>query len=229
MLAQVDKGDTPFASLCVAILMACAAVVLGGCNRSNNADKATCIADSLGSLRLLSSVPDCATGDWVCRIKCEFGDEASCLGLAYSAQRDSKTPDEARELFRRACLLGAGNACTNTAAGIWIRDSSDEQLECARRTFERACSAREPFACGMVGRVMLESMTPPLYSQGRHHLEKACDEVGGFSCRVLAMHLESGKLGEYQPELIQKLLSRACRGGDPDACGTHATASETFQ
>jgi TPR repeat protein len=229
MLVRVNEVGTSFASLCVAILMACATVILGGCNRSADADKPSCIADSLGTLRLLPSVPDCAIGDWVCRAKCEFGDGASCLGLAYSAGRDSKTQDKARDLYRRACLLGEGNACTNYAASVWIRDTSDEQLACARRTFQRACSAKEPFACGMVGRVMLESMTPPLYSEGRHHLEQACDEVGGFSCRVLAMHLESGKLGEYQPELIHNLLSRACEGGDPDACGTHATASETFR
>ena len=33
----------------------------------------------------------------------------------------------------------------------------DDELACARRTFEKACSADEPFACGTVGRMMLEA------------------------------------------------------------------------
>lgn len=215
------------------ILIAWATVVLVGCNQSGtsldgNAGKTSCIADSLGALRHLPSVPTCATGDWLCRVKCQFGDGASCLGLAYSAEKDSKMQDEVRGLYLRACVLGEANACTNYTASIWVENSTDEKLECVRRTFERACSAKEPFACGMVGRVMLESTTPP-YAEGHRYLETACDQVGGFSCRVLAKHLESGKLGKYQPELIRSLLSRACAGGDPDACGTHATASETFQ
>jgi hypothetical protein len=126
-------------------------------------------------------------------------------------------------------MLGEANACTNYGAGIWSGEASDEELSCARRTFEKACAAKEPFACGMVGRVMLESMTPPAYAEGRRYLEGACGKIGGFSCRVLAMHLESGKLGEYRPEAIRTLLGRACAAGDPNACGDHATASETFE
>ncbi len=80
----------------------------------------------------------------------------------------------------------------------------------------------------MVGRVMLESMTPPRFAEGRKYLEAACNDVGGFPCRVLAKHLESGELGSYPPGRIRSLLSQACEGGDPDACGGPATASETF-
>ena len=234
MRVQANKSRILSISRRAAILIACAAVALIGCNQSRtspdvNSGKNSCVADSLGTLRLLSSVPTCATGDWLCRIKCQLGDGSSCLGLAYSAQADAKMLDEAQVLYQRACVLGEANACTNHAASIWMGESSDEQLACALRTFEKACSAKEPFSCGMVGRVMLESTTRPFYAEGRRYLETACDQVSGFSCRVLAKHLESGKLGEYQPERIQSLLSRACAGGDPDACGTHATASETFR
>jgi TPR repeat protein len=140
-----------------------------------------------------------------------------------------KTAGEAAHLFERACTLGAANGCTNYAARIWANEHSEEQLACARRTFEKACAAREPFACGMVGRLMLESTTPPPFAQGRKYLEDACNDLGGFPCRVLAKHLESGHLGDYSPELIRILLSRACAGGDPDACGDPKTASETFR
>ena len=93
---------------------------------------------------------------------------------------------------------------------------------------EKACAAKEHFACGMVGRVMLESTDPPQYVEGRKYLEAACEKLGGFSCRVLAKHLESGKLGDYPPERVRTLLGRACAGGDPDACGEPRNATETF-
>ena len=80
----------------------------------------------------------------------------------------------------------------------------------------------------MVGRILLESTTPPSFAEGRKYLQQACDDLGGFPCRVLAKHLESGKLGHYDPGVIRTLLTRACAGGDPDACGEPATAAATF-
>jgi TPR repeat protein len=234
MRTRQNQGSISSTTRCTMTLLTWATIFLVGCNQSgtslnDDTDKTSCVADSLGALRHLSSVPTCTTGDWLCRAKCQLGDGTSCIGLAYSAEKDSKMQDEARGLYFRACVLGEANACTNYAATIWVKGSSDEKLACARRTFEKACAAKEPFACGMVGRMMLESTTPPSYAEGRRYLETNCDHVGGFSCRVLAKHLESGKLGEYQPEVIRSLLDRACSGGDPDACGTHATALETFQ
>lgn len=171
---------------------------------------------------------DCAGNELLrCRVSCFAGNAGSCLGLAYESQKNPKKAVETMQFFRRACLLGAANACTNYAATIWAGTHTDAQLVCARRTFEKACAANEPFACGMVGRLMIEE-TPPRFAEGRRYLEAACDRVGGFPCRVLAKHLESGKAGSYKPELIRTLLARACADGDPDACGEHATAAETF-
>ena len=226
-----DKGKSDAiewaASVVIAIMASFMAV---GCNRATPASDsgAACVADSVGTLRLFSTIPTCATDDWTCRARCMAGDAKSCLGLASAAERDPLMIEEADRFYRRACLLGAANACTNYAAGLWANKHSARQLTCARRVFEKACAAKEPFACGMVGRVMLESTTPPTLAEGRAYLENACNKVGGFPCRVLAKHLESGKLGSYPPGLIRTLLSRACAGGDPDACGGPATASETF-
>ena len=217
----------------VGIVLACVTFLLGSCkqteSRSNTApaDRG-CIADLIGTLQLPPTVPVCAADNWVCRGKCLVGHAVSCLAMAYAAQKDSKTEEEAVRLFHRACLLGAATACTNYAASIWAGEHSKDQLACALRTFEKACAVKEHFACGMVGRVMLESSIPPPYEEGRRYLEAACDELGGFACRVLAKHLESGKLGGYKPELIQTLLTRACEGGDQNACGEPRTASETF-
>ena len=55
-----------------------------------------------------------------------------------------------------------------------------DQLACAHRTFEKACHAKEAFACGMIGRLMLEDpATPDQTKEGRRYLEAACDELDG--------------------------------------------------
>jgi len=184
------------------------------------------VADSIGSLELVSSVPKCASGKFVCEVKCRLGDAKACLGLAYVVEGSSE--EEARGLYRRACLGGVANACTNYAASLWVGELSEPQLACIRRTFEKACAVKEQFACGMVARVMLESVEAPDYAAGRRVLEASCARVGGFSCRVLAKHLEAGHLGAYDPARIPQLLKSACAGGDVYACGSHATAAETF-
>lgn len=173
--------------------------------------------------------PSCTNGSSHCRAACNLGSAGACVEVAYALQRDPAKEGEAYAYFQRGCLLGEPIACTNYAARIWALDHIDAQLTCARRTFERACSAREAYACGMVGRIMLENTEPPAIAPGRRHLESSCRDVGGFPCRVLAKHLESGKLGEYPPGEIGKLLAQACAGGDPDACGEPATAGETFR
>lgn len=224
----MDDTDGRSWGLSAAIVALLLPSLLAGCGAGRSSAAAAaggdvCVADAAGSLHLLPTVPSCATDEWACRLKCKAGDGGSCLALGYSASGDN-----ARRLYGQACILGVANGCTNYAASIWAGDASDAQLACARRTFEKACSVKEPFACGMVGRVMLESTDPPPYAEGRRYLEKACDQVGGFSCRVLAKHLEAGNLGPYRPETIPVLLTRACATGDPDACGKHATAAETF-
>jgi hypothetical protein len=188
----------------------------------------TCVADSIGQLQLLSSVPKCASDRIACDLKCRLRDAASCLGLAYAAE-ESSPPEEVRGLYRQACLAGAANACTNYAASLWAGQMSEEQLACVRRTFEKACAVGEQFACGMVARVVLESGGNADVGEWRRYLQGKCDEVGGFSCRVLAKHLEAGTLGKFDAQAIPGLLKRACDGGDIYACGTHATAAETFK
>lgn len=186
-----------------------------------------CIADSVGTLRLRPSAPDCEF-DWVCRATCFAGHGPACVALAYRLETNPSNAEETKRLYRRGCVLGEAIACTNYAAGIWAGNRSDAELTCARRTFEKACAASEPYACGMVGRLMIES-TSPSVAAGHKHLEEACDNLGGFPCRVLAKQLEAGRLGAYDPKRIPILLTRACDGGDRDACGEPATAAETFR
>lgn len=210
--------------------------VVTGCNHSGSDSESdavsigqVCIADSIGTLRLLGKLPICNADESSCRDACLAGDALSCLSKAYIAQKKELPGDEAILFFHRSCLLGSAHGCTNYAASIWANPHTDAQLTCARRTFEKACSAKEPFACGMIGRLMLEGpTTTEQVKEGRKYLEAACDGLEGFPCRVLAKHLESGKLGDYDPKIIRTLLKRACEGGDPDGCGEPPTAAETF-
>ena len=135
-----------------------------------------CIADELGELHLSTSVPDCASGKIGCQVKCRLADATACLGIAYLAE-GSSSPEEVRSLYRRACFLGAANACTNYAASVWMGKTTDAQVACARRTFEKACAVKEQFACGMVGRVMLESGGSPDYRAGQEYLQAACGQT----------------------------------------------------
>jgi hypothetical protein len=230
-----QQGLTSFV-FSAAVVIAVLAVIgmAAGCKQSVSDDDPLasdelCIADSIGTLRILPNLPECHSEDASCRDACFAGDAASCLSRAYSLEKVSSMKNEALLLFRRSCNLGAAIGCTNYAASIWAEPHTNIQLMCARRIFEKACTAKEPFACGMVGRLILEDpMAPNQSSEGRRYLEAACDEFNGFPCRVLAKHLESGKLGGYDPKLIRTLLNRACAGGDRDGCGEPATAAETF-
>ena len=193
-------------------------------------ERSECLADEIGPLRAGGGITDCAESTAACKDACAKGDDASCLGAAYAIESDETRRPEVVDLYARGCRLGRANACTNYGAGIWARDHTDEQLECALRLFTKACAARGKFACGMVARVLMEGPADPaLRERARGDLEAACAELGGFSCRVLAKHLEAGDFGSYPPDRIATLLERACASGDPDACGDPATAAETFR
>jgi TPR repeat protein len=189
-----------------------------------------CLAESLPPLRLLESVPtECKDSPQACVESCASDSPEYCLAAAYALQA---TDDRARAhtFFERACAFGLANGCTNLGAGIWSADHTDEEISCAGRLFQAACSVGEHFACGMVGRLAFErARSESDYPGVRKELERACSGVGGFSCRVLASYLETGKLGPYGDEAIRELLARACESGDRDACGQPDTAEETFK
>jgi TPR repeat protein len=194
------------------------------------ATQEACIADALPSLRPIDWIPDCTESPKACSDSCGPKSPGDCLAAAYAYERQSDRANATR-LYRRACLLGLANACTNYAAGIWVdEESTDAALTCAHEILRRSCVSKNHFACGMMGRLAFErAQSPADFAAGRKELEAACASVGGFSCRVLAKQLETGKLGRYEPEEIADLLEQACEGDDTDACGQPKTASKTFE
>ena len=189
-----------------------------------------CVLDRVATLELDWEEPDgCGADDVECRDACLAGTAASCLARAFSVQKLADREEESTLLFLRACERGLAIGCTNYAAALWARSTGEASQACAARLFEATCAVKEPFGCGMSGRMILDAAEEPgEIARGRNVLERGCEEAGGFACRALALHLETGRLGQATPQRIKELLARACETGDEDACGTHAKAADTF-
>jgi TPR repeat protein len=178
-------------------------------------------------------IETCDTDLASCEAACtDEGDGDTCFNAALElqsrTQRGAEDPPQVAEYFRRACTLGLALACTNWAAGELPPKDSPAQ-RCLYRVFDKACDAGEPFGCGMTARLLLDFPRTPVdrwiaYSQ----LTNACNRFDGPPCRFLAYYYELGDLGAYEPGMIKQLLARACSGGDEDACGEPATASEVM-
>jgi TPR repeat protein len=178
--------------------------------------------------------PGCAHSDPACEVACRSGDPHACYwhGIALEAtEKRGASGSDARRYFHRACELGHAGGCTNYAATLWAVDATPPNLACAEALFTRTCLAGEMFACGMEARVVLEREPAPdtaTIARARSRLERSCDELEGFPCRILAVHLENGTFGSHDPAQIPALLTRACNGGDVNACGNPPSAAATL-
>lgn len=211
-------------------------MVLVGCGSAAKpapppAGRASCLAEGLGTLRNEAKLDlACAEDGKSCKTACEGGDANGCMLHGYRLQRDEAN-DEANQQFSRACTLGLAIGCTNFAADMWLghQPAAAPAVACARALFERACEVREPFGCGMLGRMLAaEAKTPETREVARRFFDKTCTDLGAMSCRMYALHLELGELGAADPATIHALMQRACTTGDDEACGEHATVGETF-
>lgn len=213
-----------------------AALVLAACSSSSKppAPPATpafaCIADKLDLLHLELAKPPCTDEPTGCAKACHDGDGQACWQHGLLLQGDPATALPASDAFQRACTLGVANGCTNYANALWLASTDDaSRYECARHLFEAACAVADPYACGMDGRLRIDRGTGGDTAAGQGLLEKACRDLRGFPCRVLALEYERGKLGAAPPDRIPQLMLSACDGGDTPACGEHATVEETFR
>ena len=136
-------------------------------------------------------------------------------------------------MYLSACRAGLSIGCTNYAAFLWARERHDA---CAKRLFDKACAVDDAWACGMLGRMIVDDAqsSPSVAArteqlrQGREILERSCQKLGRFSCRVLALEIETGKFGKADPSAVQALLARACASGDDESCGSPPSAASTF-
>jgi len=193
-----------------------------GCERDKPAapqPSKTCLADELGPLtNEYQPHPECTPANRSCLQSCNGGDASSCLARAASLDEEPDGRAEAAELYGRACKLGLSEACTNWASLHWFDDVSVSEA-CLYRVFEKTCALDDYFACGMMGRLLVEHTTDPLQlMRGRLQLELACNRYGRFPCHMLAMYIEREKFGAPDPALTAALMKRACDTGDAGAC-----------
>ena len=211
-------------------------VVLAACQAPGPAPEPgtaamVCPADQLHDLDTHWARRDCAVDAATCRTACETDhDPGACMSLGIALEKSPVTAKDATSSYLRACELGLASGCTNYAAFLWKHNRKNAAAACAAAMFDKTCAVGDPFACGMVGRMIVDDATGPAdLARGQARLEQACDKTGGFPCRVLALELE-GKLGvgADQHARIEQLLVAACKAGDASACGVHATVAETF-
>ncbi|MDX2092386.1 MAG: hypothetical protein SFX73_31270 [Kofleriaceae bacterium] len=190
-------------------------------------EKPVCLADQVPDLRSSEGADTNCEGDGTCEARCNDGIADACVLHASAVQRAG---GDYAPLYARACTLGLAIGCTNYGAWLWLAHlpAPPSSEICARRLFEKACEAREPWGCGMVGRMMAENARSPTERDAaRRHFDATCNVYGGVNCRMFALYLERGQLGDAQPATVRALLLRACESGDQKACG-HDTAAETF-
>lgn len=92
----------------------------------------------------------CTLNPQQCLTQCGSDRGDMCYVLAYSMQKNG-APDQAYEaLYQRSCKLGVISGCTNHAAGLTTEKPHDKTvLQCAARTYDRACELDDPWACTM--------------------------------------------------------------------------------
>jgi hypothetical protein len=168
---------------------------------------AACAADELGPLDSSKLYRRCHDVEDACRAACDRDDVEACFGLAVVMQeREMELPEReasarsapSNVLYRKACVLGAPNACTNHAAHLWRFSPTPDELACAMRIFEATCDVDDPFGCGMVARILIENANGPDdedVARGRAVLERSCAQLGNFPCHILALYFEQGRLG----------------------------------
>lgn len=192
-----------------------------------------CIADTLGDLESELNRPEACPEEGdpkPCARACDGGDATACYLRGIALEDDKHAPaGQSTEMYRRSCAFGLAIGCTNYGADL-LNGDDPVDWNCTRRIFEKACDAGDPWGCGMFGRMVIDAddAGPSERKRGRAILERACDEVGGFSCRVLALELEKGRIGPTKRGRIRTLLARACETGDEDGCGSPKSAAATF-
>jgi TPR repeat protein len=217
------------------------ALVAAGCQAGSSGSSApvgsgsssmACPADQLTTLETRWTRRDCPVADPACRSACETDhDPAACMSLAIALEGDPATAKDSTAFYIHACELGLASGCTNYAAFLWKNNRKNAAASCALAMFEKTCAVGDPFACGMAGRMIVDDAAGVAdIARGKARLEEACARTAGFPCRVLALELETGKLGSatVDHDAIEGLLLKACKAGDAAACGIHATVGETF-
>lgn len=130
---------------------------------------------------------ECAANPEKCLEECNDYDGDGCFTLAQLIQKHDKIENEVADvLYHRACSLGIVAGCTNRAANLFERKEA-EPINCAVRTFEKACSQDDPWACTMYGLALSGGIGHVKDVEGaKRMLDKACEvsiDKAGEACK----------------------------------------------
>jgi Sel1 repeat len=159
--------------------------------------------------------------------ECIAGDLASCvnLGNSYSGAQGAPENDaKAIALHQWSCKRGEPVGCANW--GLILDDDKHRSEEMARGVilYERGCSLDDPFSCHLLGlRYDLGLGVLRDYPRAIELYQKACDMEKFKSCRYLGDLLKRKVVpGAFDRERYDRLMTKACNGGDTEACSKGA-------
>lgn len=188
---------------------------------------------------------DATRGAAAYRRACDAGLLAACGDLGALVAEGVGVPkdvDAGRRLARDACLAGDGWSCWSAA----ILDV--EEADVGSGWASRGCDLGDARSCLLLGRLLLQGFGTPVDSErGLALLSTSCDAGFGVSCRLVGREKQVGgspdlaaarrayDLGctfDDMPSCTalarmllptdrsqaEKLLIRACRGGEGDGC-----------
>lgn len=121
-----------------------------------------------------------------CVARCKEGDANDCYTAALSLQALKSDDPIAEALFLRACRLGIDSGCTNRAAGMtYPGPPSQEDVDCAVRTFRKTCDRDDSWGCTMYGSHLGRGEgVPRNLDDAARMLRKACAiDAKGLACR----------------------------------------------
>lgn len=165
--------------------------------------------------------PRCTDGaNDACIAACRAGSAGSCLRAAWTLSQGWWHPPD--ELFRLACVSGSATGCAELGSR-WIAHAPEDPLaqSCARALVERACEARDPLGCGLMGEAHARDASFDRAAL-RTQLEGDCEVLGGFACEAFARAMESGVFGTNDPIALARLRQRACTTGYHASCAADA-------
>ena len=148
---------------------------------------------------------------------CKAGHGPACTRYAMMLG-DVKEMPRALGLLEAACdSRSEPNACAVLARHYWRGARPADLFKAASRA-DSGCAANSAKACHVLGEIMERHSIIGRDDAARTHHKKACELGLAVGCTSLARMYVDGRGGPRSLEEAKKLLERACKNGQEDAC-----------
>lgn len=153
---------------------------------------------------------------------CENSNFQACYLLGVASENGLGTPADAGVALRQyeqACGGNVARACYRQGQLFETGPVAWRDPVQADALYRQACKGDEPRACYDLARKLDSSGAGPVPDSVAQLYERGCAGKHMPSCTALAkLHL-GGRINGADPAEARRLLDRACKGGDADACG----------